>query len=77
VSIIDIHKLQNFTIANPSTGISVTLKRPIKNRPCIKLIVDGKTDAKHEFDGRQLNIVWNIEPTLCVSPKCAKSNFHI
>jgi hypothetical protein len=46
------------------TGVNVTLKRPIKACPCIKLVVDGRTGAKYDFDRHQLDIAWIIEPVL-------------
>jgi hypothetical protein len=59
-------QLKQIIELNSSIGIRVSLKQPIATRPCIKLIVDGTTSAKRDFDGRQLNIVWDVEPPLYV-----------
>lgn len=40
----------------------MTLHRPVKRRPCIKLIVGGETKIKRDIGPNELNLTWNIEP---------------
>lgn len=42
--------------------ITVTLHRPMKRRPCIKLIVHGETKMKRDIGPDEAELRWKIEP---------------
>ncbi|PVF92107.1 WD40 repeat-like protein [Serendipita vermifera] len=44
------------------TGVGVTLDQPVKGRPCIKLVVDDETEARCDFESKDIILRWSIKP---------------